>query len=196
MDYAWYNIGVNNLTILNKNWQFPKVTQLWGGHFTTEELFDPDWVLYIESLDIHISKSHPIFFKPKNMETKKAHVDLRLDNSSQVSALNFAIQGKDSKMCWYKEKLVNSGIIKQNSFGAADHKSHNHVVWNLEDLEEIDSCNIQSSLTLVRIGIPHTIFIGNQDRWGISIRFNNNLGRKSWEEVVDFFNNKNLLIAR
>jgi len=200
MSHSWYNLNIDISNALRKDWQFPKLDSNWTGLSKFSEIFDLEWLAYMESAGLYVGNTHPIFFKQKNIKETKAHIDLRPDNSIATFGLNWVIGGKDSKMCWYKEKTPNSGIRVKNSIGTEEHKSLSIMQWDIKDLIEIDSCAITSSMVLVRVDIPHAVFVEDQDRWAISVRLatarEKNLGLKSWEEIIDYLNNKNLLILR
>jgi hypothetical protein len=42
--------------------------------------------------------------------------------------------------------------------------------WPIAELKEVDRCHIGQKATLVRTDVPHTVEMGNTDRWAVSFR--------------------------
>ena len=57
--------------------------------------------------------------------------------------------------------------------------------WNLDSLTQVDKSVVGNKLTLCRTNIPHSIDMGNKDRWLISARVREDKDFDSWEQSLN-----------
>ena len=106
------------------------------------------------------------------------------------------IKGKNSIYIqpseWVRQLWINSPYcadIKINPF------SFGVDTYKFNEIKYIESCRIQDQVTLVRTNLPHSITMGPDPRWSISARTHISEDML-WEDVVELFRSKNLLIER
>lgn len=138
------------------------------------------------SLGIHLGNAM-IFYRPSGMSNDYAHIDLqtKTPENSVVSAINIVYKGHGSEMAWYKMPGQNKEL-RWTTAGTP------YLSWPVSELEEMDRARITGKMTLVRVDIPHAIFVKDEPRWCLSLRFSKPFG--SWNETVGFFKDLNLLI--
>lgn len=148
------------------------------------DYFDPDWLTYMESLDLQLG-SCLIFYREPHYIHPEAHIDIFEETKKPaIYALNFVVDpDDDSEMVWY-DVPPESG---QYARTIADTP---YVFWPMSEVENkvLDKCNIKRQLTLVSVGQAHNIIVRNKARWSFSIRFRrNSKSITNWKEAVDYF---------
>tara|TARA_B100000214_G_scaffold114690_1_gene80973 strand:+ start:1413 stop:2009 length:597 start_codon:yes stop_codon:yes gene_type:complete len=105
-----------------------------------------------------------IFYRAPHYQHPGAHVDLGKNGEIYGAGLNWTVGPDDAEMTWYKMPTVE-GTSNRRSV------SDLNMEWPLEQLTEIDRLCIGQTPTLIRTDIPHTVDMGNNERWLISARF-------------------------
>ena len=140
------------------------------------------------SLGIHLGNSM-VFYRPAWMSNEFAHVDLmtKMPDKSVVCSINMVYMGNGSEMVWY-DMPDRDRDLKWTPAGTP------YLSWPVKDLNEKDRACINGRMTLVRVDVPHAIFVKEEPRWCLSLRFSTPF--LSWDDAVDFFAKSNLLIPR
>jgi hypothetical protein len=189
-NYCWFKTKLNSNNIVDPNWKFE--TKL---HYVIKYDKVPvtdEFIKYLKQFDL-VYANNMMFYRAPNSHpfgsnTLTSHVDLDHKNNLCSPALNYIIGGKNSYMNWFKMPSENYEV-KFTPANTAYCSFHNN------ELEKIDEGELGEELTLVRVDIPHNVIVNSEARLCISIRFQPIEYRK-WEDVVDFFNERNLLIQR
>ena len=186
---CWYSLNIDFSNALKKYWvlEIPdlKRSPIQSTHART--LFRDEWLYYMKSIGVPI-RFVMLFYRSPKSYSEMAHVDVRTNKSLSYApyAMNWIIEGQDSEMKWYNfpEEQQNIKYTMANT---------PYLSWPVSTLTEIDSANIQNSFTLVRTDIPHCVQVNEKSRWSISARSSSLF---TWEDSVDHFRSKNLLIER
>jgi hypothetical protein len=194
MTKCWYQLNLNVENAISKDWKFPKNDGFWGGigvwAFKQDIIFNSDWVQYMSEIALPI-KSSVVFYRKPNLVDDKAHVDLLgevgEDAKTTYLGFNWVFGGKGSEMIWYDLPLGERNI----QLTPAGNK---FLSWQISDLVEVDRCSIRNVPTLVRIDYPHSIKVGDEERWCISAR--TSLDNLTWDEAVEHLKTKNIIIDR
>jgi hypothetical protein len=150
---CWYKLNIDISHALRKDWtwEIPDLSKL-NIMIKGRQIFNQDWLEYMNSIDIPINYVM-LFYRNSRLPMTNAHVDvIRWDGISLNSifcvpyALNWVLDGEDSKMIWYNLPQINP-IIKHTVANTP------YLDWPVETLTEIDQCEIKNSLTLVRTDI-------------------------------------------
>lgn len=192
---CWHRVKIDTTDALSSSyrWVYNKPGFLPNFRVWTVEstkLFKKSWIEYINSLGLELAYTSIIFYRPVGTTDQMAHIDLDAsstqDNIKSVPfAVNWVIGGSNSQMHWYD---LPDGDMKIT----ANAPSVYDVKWPIEQLTKIDSVEISNQATLVRVDFPHAITNDHEYRFCISVRFN--LENYSWEEVVEHFHKKGLLL--
>ena len=68
--------------------------------------------------------------------------------------------------------------------------------WPISQLTEIDRHILkEKTLTMVRVGIPHAILVGEQSRWCISARCMT-IENMYWKDITKWMRDRSLLVER
>ena len=122
------------------------------------------------------------FYRKANYQHPGAHIDLNntsLANDS-IYAVNWLIMDDTSKMTWYNLPSNWQENIKMTEAGSG------YAEWNINELSQHgEQCDLRNIATLVRVDIPHTVFMGSKERLSISIRFDKKF--TSWNNCAEFF---------
>jgi len=191
MENNWYNINVDVSEAIKTGWKFPeiknKTDQVWRFH--SSDILDPDWVSRTQKLLGFEWDVVMVFWKTKWWAPKLAHIDMYDAGGAAQFGLNFIIGGAGSEMRWYQPPAE---IVESPRTPAGTR----HCLLPIKDLTQIDCYPVgNDKLTLVRVGIPHEIFTGAQDRWCISLRTRHPIGT-TWEYIEKLLRDKNLLIEK
>jgi hypothetical protein len=115
-----------------------------------------------------------IFYRAPNYQHPGAHVDLGQNGELYGAGLNWTIDPDDADMTWY-EMPTTQGVSTKRT------ETDQNREWLLEELTEVDRCCIGQTPVLVRTDVPHTVDMGNNERWLVSARF---LWHWSWDDYV------------
>ena len=115
-----------------------------------------------------------IFYRAPNYQHPGAHVDLGRTGDLVGAGLNWTVDPDDADMTWYNIPDFEGNHTKRS-------ETDQNKEWPLEQLTEIDRCCVGQTPTLVRTDVPHTVEMGNNERWLISARF---LWHWSWDDYV------------
>jgi len=191
MSNSWYNIKIDTSNPFNANWKFPDVPVTGNGIWCipAQEVFSQEWLSYVSSLGLDLVQTM-IFYRGPYRSTRFAHIDLYYGDTNTVNnfAINWVIDGIGSEMVWYKMPLKKSKVQWANA-------DIPYINWDRRELEMIDRCAIKDKMTLVNVGIPHSVNMAEQGRWCISVRTGeeNNF---PWDQIVEKMRERNLLIER
>ena len=186
---CWYSLNIDFSNALRKDWvwEIPDLKKSSIQSTNSRMLFNPEWLNYMNSIEVPIHFVMLFYRSPKSY-TEIAHVDVKTKKPLLYVpyAINWIIEGQDSEMKWYNfsEEQQNVKYTMANT---------PYLAWPISTLTEIDSANIQNSFTLVRTDIPHSVQVNEKSRWSISVR---SLSLLTWQDSVDHFRSKNLLIER
>ena len=188
---CWYETSINFEDAFNKNWQLPEIKPnewmnregIWRAR--TNQVFSPDWINYTKSLELSLLGTTLLFYRRPFYFAHRAHVDVQPESCG----INWIIGGRNSQMVWYEKTNITQERDVLTSVASTPYLS-----WPVNELKEIERTTISNTkITLCRVDIPHAIVVGDEERWCISMRPSGDKF-KTWENTVDFFRNKNLLI--
>lgn len=191
MTKCWYNLNIDTSKAIKKDWQFPDprlnaygIWQLWA-----HEVFDQDWLNYTADLGLDFG-SLMLFYRGPWMSTKGAHIDIATVEPFKIGTygLNWIFGGEGSEMLWYDLPEGNIDILYTPA-GTA------YTYWPIHQLTKIDRYAINSVPTLVKVGNPHSITMGPNERWCISAR-PRLIRNMEWDEVVSHMKELGLLVDR
>lgn len=192
IEKCWYELDIPSKDALHPSWKFPDVTDKESGVWNVKarEIFNPLWLLDLFNKGITIAEAL-VFYRAPNHNTGNAHLDIHRNHPVRIStyALNLIVGGQDAHMTWYHTPKIN---YKPNP-GDAGTVYYN---WPISSLVEIDRHILdENKVTMVRVGIPHTIIMGDQARWCISARADNTDNLR-WKEISEWMRERSLLIER
>ena len=146
----------------------------------------PEEGYYSETLtciknDLNIFPGHiQLFYKNKDAQHSVAHVDVSVLGTLHGGAINWTLDPDDAEMVWYEtphyEHTGEVGTTINNQ----------SKEWPIAGLKELDRCHVGQKATLVRTDVPHTVDIGNTDRWAVSFRI---LTALTWQTHVTVLEN-------
>ena len=188
---CWYSVNIDVSNALRKDYVFPTPTGAYGiWQPPALTIFSKEWLDYTASVGLSVVNAM-LFYRGPHASTKDAHIDITTAKPLSITnfAINWCIGGKGSTMAWYEPKPVTNEDMQYTMAGTA------YVTWPIASLKEIERVSIESQLTLVKTGIPHSIFMQEDPRWTISARtlLKDN---KPWDEIVKHLRSKNLLVER
>ena len=188
---CWYKLNIDCSNALRKDWSLPdtqgKEFGVWGE--LAKNMFTPEWLKEMSAKGIFVGDAL-IFYREPGHNTYNAHVDIHKDHPRKISTfgLNMVIDGEDAPMTWYKTPKITQPPQR----GAAGTVYYN---WPIDQLTELDRHILGPGLTLVRVGIPHTVIMGNRPRWCISARASL-IEQLYWKDVVKYMRERDLLVER
>ena len=150
-----------------------------GGIWTLapKTIFSQEWLDYVEkewNLSVDLAQ---IFFRKPYYQHPGAHVDIDQEDNLYGGGLNWTIDPDDAQMVWYQTPDVDPEYTQRS------HTDRNKE-WPLDILSEVGRCTIGQEPTLVRTDIPHTVDMGANERWLVSVRFT---WLKSWDDYLNKF---------
>lgn len=186
---CWYSLNIDFSNALRKDWEW-NISSLEKEYIqcVNTEMFNPDWLNYMASIGVPIEYAM-LFYRKPITNSNAAHVDVN-GNKKPITyvpcGINWIIEGQDSEMSWYNlpEQYPDIKYTMANT---------PYINWPVSELEEIDTANMQNSFTLVRTDVPHNVTVNEKPRWAISVRSH---VFTTWENAVNHFRSKNLLIER
>jgi hypothetical protein len=193
MEHCWHKLRLRNTqNAIREDWVFPTVTGDYGiWKILATDMLTPEWINYLQTIGINI-ESLMLFYRGQNIKNNDAHVDISMPYTPTIKyvagGLNFVLQGNGSSMIWYETPKE----YKELQFTKANTP---YLSWLISDLVETDRAEIGNELVLVRTNVPHSIIMGNEPRWCISVR-PINAGSISWEYLVNHFRSLNALVER
>lgn len=192
LEKCWYELNIPCNTALNPNWKFPDIEGKEFGvwDYKAQQIFNPDWIESLAQKKLFIADAL-VFYRAPGHNTDYAHLDIHKSHPVKISTfgLNLIVGGQDAHMTWYSTPKINT----KPAPGAAGTVYYN---WPIKSLFEIDRHILpENKLTLVRVGIPHTVIMGNQARWCISAR-GSTLENMYWGQITEWMRNRDLLVER
>lgn len=192
IEKCWYELDISSKNALHPEWKFPDVTDKDFGvwNVKAKEVFNPLWLLDLFNKGITIAEAL-VFYRSGNHNTDNAHLDIHRNHPVRIStyALNLIVGGQDAYMTWYHTPKINY----KPTPGDAGTVYYN---WPVKALTEIDRHILdENKVTMVRVGIPHTVIMGDQPRWCISARADNTDNLR-WKEISNWMRARSLLIER
>ena len=164
----------------------PEESGVW--RLSAETALNQSWVDYIKDATGLEIAGICIFWKKANFQEQVAHVDLGFKDEEDSStaypipcALNWVYGEDTGKMVWYKLPRT----IPQ--FKISSYRN-SHFSWPIDSLTKVDEEVVGNSLTICRTNIPHSIDMGEKDRWLISARIREDNDFESWEQSLNVFN--------
>ena len=155
---------------------FPKHGGIWT--LQPKTIFTEEWLQYI-SFEHHAKVDlAQIFYRAPHYQHPGAHVDIDRSDNLYGGGLNWTIDPDDAHMVWYNMPDQDPTYTKRS-------ETDRNKEWPLEDLVENNRCIIGQQPTLVRTDIPHTVDMGANERWLISVRFT---WLNDWDQYLNKFN--------
>lgn len=151
-----------------------------GGIWTLQPktIFTEEWLQYI-SFEHHAKVDlAQIFYRAPHYQHPGAHVDIDQSDNLYGGGLNWTIDSDDAHMVWYD-------MPEQDPIYTRRSETDRNKEWPLEELVENNRCIIGQQPTLVRTDIPHTVDMGANERWLISVRFT---WLNDWDQYLNKFN--------
>jgi hypothetical protein len=189
---CWYELNLPSEHALNPNWKFPDVEGkdfgVWD--FKAREIFNPAWLMDLYNKGIGIAEAL-VFYRAPGHNTDNAHLDIHRNHPVKISTygLNIIIGGQDAYMTWYSTPKIN---YKPTSGGAGTV----YYNWPIDKLTEIDRHILEENkVYMVRVGVPHTVIMGNQPRWCISARAVNT-DNLYWKQITEWMRVRSILVER
>lgn len=182
---CWYKLKIDVENALQPDWKLPEIYNKqygWWMFYDVENIFTKEWLDTMSSVGLVVT--HCVFFyRGVDLNQPDPHID---GDGKDPPGLNWAIGGKDSKMIWYETPKVPAqvGYTASNT---------TYLTWPAVQLTEIERYHINNELTMVHVNLPHTIVMGDEPRWCISVRVRS-LNGLDWEEVTEYMRSRNLLI--
>lgn len=191
MTQCWHHLNLDTTNAIRKDWKFPDPQyNVYGVWFLWAwDVFEPKWLQAATKLGLEFS-SLMLFYRGPYMSTRGAHIDIVETDPLEIGtyAVNWIIGGRGSEMVWYN---LPSGELPISYTSAKTA----YTYWPTETLTEIDRCAIATQPTLVKIGMPHSIEMGPEERWCISARPRLKT-KMEWGELLDHLRKLNLLVER
>jgi hypothetical protein len=165
-------------------WVKPELPGIW--YMKPYQIFEKEWLDYMEELGLPILCAM-LFYKPAFYDNDTAHIDTYAKEPTRpnIFGLNWTVGGEGSSMVWYHPSEIKP-VPKINKAGTPFYE------WPVAQLVEMDRCNIQDQITMVRVDVPHSIAMGSTSRWGISARISNE--PRDWDSSVFMLRERNLLL--
>lgn len=193
---CWYKTNLNSVNALRNDWLIPNLSlkssdvsnnEQYTWDYKCEDIFTPQWIEKLKEIGFDLWKVM-VFYKPKNFKNNWAHIDTYSDPPDKIveCGLNWIISNGDSEMHWYSSPS-DERIVRWTE------SNRPYIAWPINELIEIDQCSINHNPVLINTGQPHAIVNENSERWCISVRF---YVDNTWDEIVDLWFKKNLLIER
>ena len=188
----WYQLNIDISNALRPDWVWD-VSVLGHSNMNIQSvrassICNPEWLAYMKSLGLPIRHVMLFYRNTQDSSGNTAHIDLiNTDDTSCVEwAINWVIGGQDSKMVWYELPTTHFEIKRTMA-------NTPYVSWNISELKEIEHHEIKNVPTVVKTAIPHSVKIGADPRWCISVRSSLDY---TWEELIVHLKSQNLLIER
>lgn len=192
IEKCWYELNIPSEEALHPDWKFPDIEGkdfgVWD--YKAFRIFNPKWLHALSQKGLMVAEAL-VFYRGPNHNTDNAHLDIHRSHPVKISTfgLNFIIGGQDAHMTWYKTPKIN----RKPTPGGAGTVYYN---WPINTLEEIDRHVLaENKLTMVRVGIPHTIIMGDQPRWCISARCAT-VENMFWPQITEWMRKRDLLVER
>jgi hypothetical protein len=153
-----------------------------GGIWTLDPstLFTQEFIDYAEHdvgfrLDIA-----QIFMRKPGYQHPGAHIDISKDHTVHGGGINWTLDPDDAQMVWYEYPNTKPVVTERSPTDI-------NWEWPLEGLTECARHTIGQTPALVRTDLPHTVHMGNCERWLISLR---TLDAKTWLEHLELFKDR------
>ena len=184
-DRCWYELNIDTSTAFRQGYALPAVNGCdevisWVHR---DEIFNALWISHLHNKGIDITGAL-IFWRPAWFTNSRAHMDGALDQSV-IFGLNWVIGGKNSEMAWYHAPSMDRD--PEHTYSGLPYSS-----WPISSLVERDRHQIQARMTMVRVDVPHAIFVKEEPRWCISAR--TKMVNIPWNDRVDFMREKGLIV--
>jgi len=192
---CWYELKIDTSNALKKDWiwDVSELNNSMNIQVVDSSIFNTEWLDYMESIEIPIYRAVLFYRYPSDSVKTYAHIDINKTITGTVPwAINWVIEGDDSKMVWYNFPKDHYDLSKSDCIERTMANTP-YVSWKINDLTEIEQREIKNVSTLVRTDIPHSITMGKVPRWCISIKRSLPY---TWEELIIHLKSKNLLIER
>jgi hypothetical protein len=182
----WYVLDVDVSNAIRPDFDFDQfLKQLNGQSFylwkfnvdCLENIVKKSWLDCMRDLDLDILEIQ-LFYRAAYATHDYAHVDYIFPKPHAMSAsLNWCISKDSADMVWYD---MPDYIPDQSNITNAKTV---YTEWPLKELNFQSRCRIGNTCTLVRVDVPHHVFMGSDDRWCISARTQKKFN--SWSTVID-----------
>jgi len=195
IDYArpWHVLDIDTTNALNPQFDPYKLraestqadapVSLWKIHGNeVYSVFNKDWLEQLEARGISMS-SAMLFYRDAYHVHPVIHIDVFKDGTPCIYAFNWVISPVDnSPMVWYDIE-IGTGEVTENV------ASTKYQYWSMEEYQHTEVARkiIGNELTMVKIGMPHTIIVNEHPRWLMSIRCTFNENIKDWNSAVDYY---------
>jgi hypothetical protein len=186
-NHCWYTVKIKTENAFNPSFVIPSATEkpleVWV--YPASTVFSSEWLEYTKSLGMNFTVAK-IFYRQVGCNADKAHIDT-LQLNQPTFALNWLFSGgKGSKMVWY-EVPPGEHVLTRSPSGIP------FFGWPISTLTPIEEYEIGDKVTLVKTGIPHSIFSGPTERWCASAREDDD---STWDSMVQRLKERNLLVPR
>ena len=192
IERCWYELNIPCDNALHPDWKFPDVTDKEFGvwDYKAHQIFNPEWVNALDKKGLRIAEAL-VFYRAPGHNTHNAHLDIHRNHPIKISTfgLNFIVGGQDAPMTWYHTPEIQ----RKPTPGAAGTIYYN---WPINTLTEIDRYILpENKITMVRVGIPHTVIMNDQPRWCISARAAT-IEKMYWKDITEWMRDRDLLVER
>lgn len=179
---------------IRDDWKRPSIsddrgTGIWFYNHP-EEIFRREWISEWRSKGMLFSAAM-LFWRPAWFMNREAHVDIHSPANRDrfsIGAFNAIIGGEGSQMLWFDRPSVREEDYRITQAGTA------YLSWPISRLKEVERSAINGPhLSLVRVDVPHAIYVGPEPRWCISIRTSDMMTFGSWDEMVDVYSRRGVI---
>lgn len=150
-----------------------------GGIWTLQPdtLFTDNWQQFmLHEIGVKVDLAQ-IFHRKPYYQHPGAHVDIDQNDNLYGGGLNWTLDPDDAEMVWYNMPTEDPIYTRRS-------ETDRNKEWPLDMLTEHARCTIGQVPTLVRTDIPHTVDMGANERWLISVRFT---WLQSWDQYLNAF---------
>lgn len=171
-------------------------------HFERSEIFNESWVLDFEQQTNLWVTGAFVFWRQAGYQHPGAHIDTyprdgRLE--SIPASFNWVLdQDPSCHMTWYEpwwnaddaqecERAAQglmphpSATVQQSDYGTMSYQETDPNLLSETARLSLDTDRI----TICRTNVPHTVWMGSQDRWCISMRIGYEHAPRLWHDLVD-----------
>jgi len=173
----FYKLKIKNFLKSNTDKFFLENSLSWQTYSVNyQEWLEPETIYTLNSLSVFPDKAY--IFKAPPMSILPIHIDGN-QNSSRVWAINIVWGSNNHNMHWYK-------IIRKSNIVLHTQASTPYLMFNKDDVEEVENVSNLVGPTLVRINVPHSVSnYDNKIRYCFSLRCLSK--NDTWEKIIDQF---------
>lgn len=189
-----YTTTISWENALREDWEKPTAPDgqsngIWHYH-RTDGILRKEWIDEWKDRGVHFTVIM-LFWRPAWFLNKEAHVDIfspRERDKMAIGAFNAVIGGAGSQMLWFDMPKISEKDYRTTMAGTS------YLSWPIKNLRETERREIiGTNLSLVRVNVPHAIYVGQEPRWCISLRTADMMSFPSWDAMVDSYMERGII---